>query len=285
MKSGSDRHGQGLGFLVGGIVLDKKALGKFTAELVAAVMFLAPVIASYSVDGQATTVAVQGLKTYALSAFETPRVRAAMLGHNVSCSYENVSLGSVLWLKTDDQPLPAECVSRTRLLMTPDAINYSSFPSNAALVPGLSVKSQRNPLFVEGSAAWEAYIDNGYVKVIFDPSDQLNKTWNSSNPGQDAKNDEGYRGLLIYRESTNGVNWPMPSLGIVPYNGSTANNVVNGYMGGIGVSLDEASTTCRFKAVGSTGGLKRTGAKPGCMPEGFDCKGNGSVFCSPDGKR
>ena len=151
--------------------------------------------------------------------------------------------------------------------------------------PGLPVKYEHNPLFNEGSAAWEAYIDNGYVNVIFDPSYNLYKTWYSSNPGPDAKNDEGYRGLLNYREGSDGVNWRMPSLGIVPYNGSTANNVVNGYMRGIGVTIDEASTACRFKAVGSTGGLKRTGAKPGCMPEGFDCKGNGSVFCSPDGKR
>ena len=117
-------HGQGLGFLVGGFVLDMKALGKITAELVAAVMFLAPVIASYAVDGQATAAAVQGLDTCGLSAFETQRVQAAMLGHNSSCSYENVWLGSVLRLKTDDQSPPTECVPRTTLLMTPGAVNF-----------------------------------------------------------------------------------------------------------------------------------------------------------------
>ena len=184
-----------------------------------------------------------------------------------------------------DEVAAEMCSPKTVLLMTPGAVaNLSDFAAGAAgaaalLVPGNPVKDSRNPLFTEGAAAWDAYYDNGYPNVIFDDRDQLYKTWyGSSQDIVDAHSTEGYRGLLNYRESRDGISWPMPSLGIIAYNGSTANNIVSGYAGGVGVTLDESSSVCRFKAVGSTGGLK-TGT-----PAAQDCGGNGAIWCSADGK-
>ena len=178
------------------------------------------------------------------------------------------------------------CSPKTVLLMTPGAAADLSAGTLAAavLVPGRLAKDGRNPLFTEGAAAWDAYYDNGYPNVLFDPRDRLYKAWyGSSQDVADAHSTEGYRGLLNYRESRDGICWPMPGvgspgLGIIPFNGSKANNIVNGYAGGVGVTLDESSSACRFKAVGSTGGLK-TGT-----PKDQDCGGNGAIWCSADGK-
>lgn len=105
---------------------------------------------------------------------------------------------------------------------------------------------------------------------------------------------EQYRQMLNYRESTDGINWPMSELNAVPFNGSTANNIVIGFAGGVGVTLDEESKDCRFKAIGTT---TNAGALKGSSVRGFvglpefhqytyttyDCGTGGATWCSPDG--
>ena len=130
-------------------------------------------------------------------------------------------------LKTDD----SSCADRTTLLLHPASINQTLCPGapafgsfcGAVLVPGLPIKDERNPLFTEGTKAFDAYYDDGYPNVLFDPKDQKYKVWHCSyqGPGMDTHTVEGYTQMLMYRESTDGINWPMKALGLVPYNGST----------------------------------------------------------------
>ena len=98
--------------------------------------------------------------------------------------------------------------------------------------------------------------------------------------------------MLNYRESEDGIYWRMPELGVVPFNGSTANNVVIGNAGGVGITLDEQSKDCRFKAIGTTtnaGALKSSLPRATGLPRfhdytytSADCTG-GATWCSADG--
>ena len=81
--------------------------------------------------------------------------------------------------------------------------------------------------------------------------------------------------MLNYRESADGINFPMKPLGLVRYNGSTANNIVLGFAGGVGITLDEDDPDCRFKALGTTTGV------PASLHAG--CGEGGAAWCSKDG--
>jgi hypothetical protein len=130
-------------------------------------------------------------------------------------------------------PVSTLCTkNHTELLLHPEALNHSLCPGapafgpfcGAILVPGSPVKDERNPLFSEGSQAWDAYYDDGYPNVIYDPEDKKYKVWHCSyqGPGMDTHTVEGYTQTVNYRESTDGIAWPMRPLGAVPYNGSTS---------------------------------------------------------------
>ena len=194
-------------------------------------------------------------------------------------------------LKTDDgasrlKSNGSSCAKTTTLLLHPDAVNTSACPPApggaagtdcpAVLVPGLPVKDSRNPLFTEGSEPWDAFYDDGYPNVVLDPATGKYRVWHCSYQGPSISGfwpaKEGYQQMLSYRESTDGISWPMPHLGLVPYNGSRANNIVLGAAGGVGVTLDEDSADCRWKAIGET---------PADAPK--ICKDSGAVWCSADG--
>jgi len=132
-------------------------------------------------------------------------------------------------------------MSTSRLLLDPRIIASTT---NAKLQLGTVQKHPANPLFVEEYFAdppkrWEARLDNVYPNVIYDEDEGLFKCWYKSfildeasnrtplklrtqQPYGETKREEG----LLYAISTDGVRWEKPALGIIDFDGSTANNLV-----------------------------------------------------------
>ena len=116
--------------------------------------------------------------------------------------------------------------------------------TNAKLELGTVQKHPANPLFVEEHFAdppkrWEARLDNVYPSVIYDEDDGVFKCWYKSfiydepsnntalaqrprQPYREGAREEG----LLYAVSADGIHWEKPALGIIDFEGSTANNLV-----------------------------------------------------------
>ncbi|MEI7742695.1 MAG: hypothetical protein WCK58_02965 [Chloroflexota bacterium] len=115
---------------------------------------------------------------------------------------------------------------------------------NARLALGTVRKHPQNPLFSEEGWAdpprhWEMRFDNLYPTVIKDPETGRYRAWYFSfiyqeltnatplaeRPGIAYRGSEAEEGLL-YAESDDGIEWTRPDLGIIEFEGSTANNLV-----------------------------------------------------------
>ena len=116
--------------------------------------------------------------------------------------------------------------------------------AGAKLELGTVQKHAANPLFGEDFFAdppkrWEARLDNVYPNVIYDEDDGFFKCWyksfiydepsNSaalarrpSQPYSQGAREEG----LLYAVSADGITWEKPALGIIDFEGSSANNLV-----------------------------------------------------------
>jgi len=116
--------------------------------------------------------------------------------------------------------------------------------SNAKLELGTVQKHRANPLFVEDFFAdppkrWEARLDNVYPNVVYDDEEGLFKCWyksiiydepsnntplaqRPSRPYRQGAREEG----LLYAVSADGITWEKPALGLIDFEGSTANNLV-----------------------------------------------------------
>ena len=127
------------------------------------------------------------------------------------------------------------------LLLDSRAIASSA---NAKLELGVVEKHPANPLFVEEYFAdqpkpWEARLDNVYPNVIYDEDDGIFKCWYKSfivdepsnstalaqRPRQPYRQGQREEGLL-YAVSTDGIRWQKPALGIIDFEGASANNLV-----------------------------------------------------------
>ncbi|NDZ79530.1 hypothetical protein G3I19_13575 [Streptomyces sp. SID10853] len=104
--------------------------------------------------------------------------------------------------------------------------------------------TSNNPLFGEGlyaspSLPWEPRFDNGYPNVFWDPGARKYRCYytlfivdpSSSSTPVDQRPGKPYstEGRVTgcgYAESADGVHWTKPALGIVDFNGSTANNLL-----------------------------------------------------------
>ena len=84
---------QGLGFLLGHSVIDRKSIVHGAAKLIGAITTLYSVLLAL---GQVPDSQVEGTVECGVTAAEAERIRASMLGRNESCSYGNVTLGSIL---------------------------------------------------------------------------------------------------------------------------------------------------------------------------------------------
>ena len=132
---------------------------------------------------------------------------------------------------------------------------------NVRVLPGQVRKDRRNPLFGEGVFAqpalpWEPRFDNGYPNVFYDPlcgkyrcyytsfirDDSSAHTPLSARPGQTFRS-SGERVVgLLYAESTDGISWQKPPLGVTEWMGSRDNNILMTYTHGASVLLDQAET-------------------------------------------
>ena len=138
---------------------------------------------------------------------------------------------------------------------------------NAKLTPGTVTKHKNNPLFGEDKS-WEPRFDNMYPNVIYDDQEKLYKCWYSpfikderttatpkSQRNPRSKNymkarPAGREEALLYATSKDGIRWTKPSLGIVKFQGSKANNIVRRGLGGSGVIKDnrDPNPQRRYKA-------------------------------------
>lgn len=94
---------------------------------------------------------------------------------------------------------------------------------------------------------WEGGGDNGYPNIAFDPGTGLFKMWYSG--FVDLRRDS--RSIVCYAESSDGLNWRKPELGLWEHNGSKANNIVAPFLAGVGVARDdqEQDPSRRYKMV------------------------------------
>ena len=132
-------------------------------------------------------------------------------------------------------------VSSSLLLLDPRAIASTT---KAKLQLGAINKQRANPLFSEEFFAhrpkpWEARLDNVYPNVIYDDEDGLFRCWYKSfiydglsnrtpikqRPHLTYGESEREEGLL-YATSVDGIHWEKPPLGIIDFEGSSANNLV-----------------------------------------------------------
>ena len=121
------------------------------------------------------------------------------------------------------------------------------------------VKHPDNPLIV-CEHPWEALSAQVYGTVIFDEDDRLFKMWylacpDRREPHELVVNGNRFKGNAnAYAVSEDGIHWQKPDLGLVSFDGSTANNLLpmgrNGTEG-IGVIKDDLETDRerRFKAI------------------------------------
>ena len=150
--------------------------------------------------------------------------------------------------------------ARHRFLVLDSRIIAST--DNAKLAAGTVTKHPGNPLFGEDKP-WEKRFDNLYGNVIFDHEEQIYKCWYSpfivdhSSRGmtraqRDAKR---YRPPsnremgICYATSKDGIVWTKPSLGLVDFEGTTANNIIWRGPHGAGITKDsrEPDTARRYK--------------------------------------
>jgi hypothetical protein len=122
--------------------------------------------------------------------------------------------------------------------------------NNLALRVGRVVKDARNPLFKEDKP-WEVRYDNVYANVMYDSHSKLYRCWYSPfivDPAvsESSRSDWGkieYRPRsremgVCYAESSDGLSWRKPELGLVEFQGNTAKNLVVRGPHGSGVSYD-----------------------------------------------
>lgn len=119
--------------------------------------------------------------------------------------------------------------------------------------------------FSKPSKKWDARIDNGYPTIIFDPSSNLYRLYytlfivdeSATSTPLEARKNSLYRPsskrkeALAVAESQDGIHWIKPELGIVDFEGSTANNLLIVRAHGAGILLDEDETDLnkRYKMV------------------------------------
>jgi len=116
--------------------------------------------------------------------------------------------------------------------------------TDAQLTVGTVTKHPANPFFGQDKP-WETSLDNLYPNVVYDDQAELYKAWYHIYYPAAPRG-----GGLAYAESTDGLDWYKPNLGLVDYEGSTDNNILFEEVGhGIGVSLDrhETDPAKRFK--------------------------------------
>jgi hypothetical protein len=149
------------------------------------------------------------------------------------------------------------CANEKYLMLDSRVVEQAA---NARLRVGTVVKHPANPLFKE-DRPWEVRFDNLYANILYDADEQLYKCWYSpfirdveDKPPMSRWDKVPYqpRGRemgVCYATSKDGLKWEKPELGLVEFDGSTANNLVLRGPHGAGVfkDLDEEEPRRRYK--------------------------------------
>ena len=133
---------------------------------------------------------------------------------------------------------------------------------NAELRVTVPEKHPRNPLFVPDKP-WENATNNFYPNVIWDEKASLWRLWYKdvlADADCIAKMDgpstvHGVGWYLLYAESSDGLAWERPALGLHAFGGDFANNIVARECPNVGVALDplNADPARRFRMVFDVG--------------------------------
>ncbi|MCP5541582.1 MAG: hypothetical protein H7A52_15680 [Akkermansiaceae bacterium] len=137
---------------------------------------------------------------------------------------------------------------RDRFLLLDSRVVASA--EHAKLIPGTVRKHPANPLFGE-DRPWEKRFDNLYGNIVYDAATKRYRCWycpfivDHSAKGMTLEErakpyrpPKGREMALCYAESGDGIHWEKPSLGLVDYEGGTANNLVWRGIHGAGVFRD-----------------------------------------------
>lgn len=134
---------------------------------------------------------------------------------------------------------------------------------NVERVVHRALKYPGNPIIV-GNKPWDAYRPQVYGTVLHDKERSLFRMWYLAIPSHVLSPDPepivggfrriGHTTLVAYAESKDGYKWEKPNLGIVDFNGSKQNGLVNmGRDNTEGVSIvrqpDEPNPQRRYKAI------------------------------------
>jgi hypothetical protein len=147
-----------------------------------------------------------------------------------------IVLSLALWTGWAEEAKPA-LPERDRFLLLDSRIVAGA--ENAELVLGTVQKYEGNPLFEEDKP-WEKRFDNLYANVLYDEEEELYKCWYSpfivdeSAKGMtlEERKEKKYRPpwtremAICYATSKDGITWVKPELGLVEFEGSTANNIL-----------------------------------------------------------
>ena len=133
-------------------------------------------------------------------------------------------------------PSPDTALTTSRYLLLDDRVVEET--SNARLAVGTVKKHAANPLFGEDKP-WEPRFDNLYPNIFYDEELQLYRCWynpfivdslTTQTPrekrGQVEYVDRNREFGLAYATSRDGLKWTKPELGLVEFQGSTANNLL-----------------------------------------------------------
>ena len=157
---GNTNHGQGLGFKVLGVVLDKAMMARIAVQLGAAAWVALPFIISSYVSIQPITTGVN-TGSCSLSAPQVTLIKAAA-SLNGTCSYDTVSIGSVMRLKSDDSERACALrhVTQPALIVLggDDAGTAAAYSAAKLGVPTLLVLTHRRDL---GGDPTSFYHDGG----------------------------------------------------------------------------------------------------------------------------
>lgn len=123
-------------------------------------------------------------------------------------------------------------------------------------------KYAQNPILSHKQSPWQRFRCQLYGTALYDPSDQRVKLWYLAVPRFPFEAPVRVNGRLrapnfqfvAYAESADGIAFEMPNLGLVDFEGSTANNlcrIAEECVEGIAVVLDDRTTDtqARFKAL------------------------------------
>ena len=143
-----------------------------------------------------------------------------------------------------------EPTSHRRFLMLDRRI--IAYKHNARLSLGTVMKHAANPLFEEDKP-WEKRLDNLYGNITYDREEGIYKCWYSpfivAHATAGRSLNERLKNLyeghpeqemgVCYATSSDGIIWNKPNLGLVTYEGESANNILSRAVHGSGIFKDD----------------------------------------------